>query len=219
MNLQSPLTPKTPHDCVQYVVTTRVDFLYQILLGIASYTEQNLAIRSRLYGVEYFCYSEQIIRGGIFLQFRLDMWSRTFLLLRTPFLTEHLWWLLAIPSRLYRVEHFCNSEQVIYPKIFAIPCRLYIVLCYSEQVILSTRSLLFQVIVDYTKNVYNEQKFSAILFSLNQSEHFEDPKKVSYTEQKFSSILPFRINFSEDIICRLIVILSKHLLSCFHVSP
>ena len=102
--------------------------------------------------------------------------------LRTPFLTEHLWWLhLAIPSRLYQVEHFCYSEQVIPSRRFWIFCEGYIwsrtfLPCYSEQVILSRRPLLFQA--DYTKNVYNEQKFSAILCSLNQSEHFEDPKKV-----------------------------------------
>ena len=60
------------------------------------------------------------------------------------------------------------SEQVI-------PSRTFL-LCSSEQVILSRRSLPFQV--DYTKNVYNEQNFSAILCSLNQSEYFEDSKKV-----------------------------------------
>ena len=47
---------KNMNDC--FCVMTRVVFLYPVLLGIGSYTEQNLAIRSRLYGVEYFCYSE-----------------------------------------------------------------------------------------------------------------------------------------------------------------
>ena len=39
-------------------VTTQGVFLYRVLRGIASYSEYNLAIRSRLHGVEYFCYSE-----------------------------------------------------------------------------------------------------------------------------------------------------------------
>ena len=67
----------------KHSVTIRVVFLYQVLLGIASYNEQNLAngvgyteqsisaILSRLYGVEYFCCSEKI------------MWSRLFLVLRS----------------------------------------------------------------------------------------------------------------------------------------
>ena len=47
--------------------TTRVVFLYPVLLGIASCTEQNLTLQSRLHRVEYFCYSEQVIRSRIFL--------------------------------------------------------------------------------------------------------------------------------------------------------
>ena len=67
----------------KHSATTRVVFLYQVLLAIASYNEQNLAngvgyteqsisaILSRLYGVEYFCCSGKI------------MWSRLFLVLRS----------------------------------------------------------------------------------------------------------------------------------------
>ena len=164
------------------------------------------AIPSRLYAVEYFCCSEQVMQRRLFLLLRSSrhevffekglrpatllkkkLWYRCFSVnfvkfLRTPFLPENLWWLpLPIPSRLYQVEHFCYSEQVIPSRRFWIFCEGYIwsrtfLPCYSEQVILSRRPLLFQA--DYTKNVYNEQKFSAILCSLNQSEHFEDPKKV-----------------------------------------
>ena len=67
--------------------------------------------------------------------------------------------------------------------------------------------MLFQV--GYTKNAYTEYKSSAILCSLNQSEHFDDPN---------SNIIPFGINFSKDLICMPKVILSKHVLPCFCVS-
>ena len=225
-------------------VTTRAVFLYRVLLGIAGYTEQNIAIRSSLSGVEYFCYSkqvirsrifeyfcysEQVIRSKIFFLFRADMRSKTFLLLRssrkelifekdlraatllrkrlwrrcfpenfvkflkTRFLTKHLWWLLlAIPCRLYRVEHFCPSEQVIPSRRFALFRVGYIwsrtiALCYSEQVILIRTFLIFQV--GYTKKVHTEQKVSAILCSLNQSEHFDDPKKVIQSRNLLLSFL------------------------------
>ena len=62
-------------------------------------------------------------------------------LLRTPFLTEYLWWLLlAIPSSLYWVEDFCYSVKVIYgtEHLFsAILSKLYWVehFCYSKLVI------------------------------------------------------------------------------------
>ena len=64
-------------------VTTRVAFLYGVLLGIVSYTEQNLAIWSRLYGVEYFCYSEKVIGVECFCCSEQIMLSRLFLLLRS----------------------------------------------------------------------------------------------------------------------------------------
>ena len=104
-------------------VTTRVVFLYQVILGIASYTEQNLAILSRLYSVEYFCYSVQVMRSRIFLLFRVGYTEQN---------------ISTIPSRLCRVEYFCYSGQVIpsrtfllfrvgdtQQKISAIPGRLY----------------------------------------------------------------------------------------------
>ena len=119
--------------------------------------------------------------------FKKRLWHRYFPVsfvkfLRTPFLTEHLQWLLlAIPGRLYRVEHFCYADQVIPSRRFLLFCVGYswsrtFVLCYSEQVRLSITFLLFQV--SYTQDVYTEQKLSAILCSLNQSEYFDDPKKV-----------------------------------------
>ena len=46
----SKLTDKKMNQS-QAIVTTRVVVLHRVLLGIASYTEQNLAIRSRLYRV------------------------------------------------------------------------------------------------------------------------------------------------------------------------
>ena len=47
--------------------------------------------------------------------------------LRTPFLTEHLWWLLlAILSGLYRVKNFCYSEQIIPSRKFLLFCIGYI---------------------------------------------------------------------------------------------
>ena len=112
---------------VHCTVTTRVVFLYRALVGIASYTEQNLAIRSRLYGVEYFCYSEQIIRGRLFLLFRVGH-------------TEQA--ISAIPSRLYGVDYFCYSEQVIRSRLFLLFRVEYF--CCSEQAIRSRLFLLFQ---------------------------------------------------------------------------
>ena len=157
------------------------------------------AIPSRLYGVGYFCCSQQTYRQEVFFEkglrpatlLRKRVWHRCFpanfvKFPRTPFLTEHLWWpLLAIPGRLFRVKHFCCSEQVIPSRRFLLFRVGYIwsrafVLCYSEQVILSRTFLLFQV--GYTKKVFTEQKFSAILFSLNQLEHFDDPKKLCRVE-------------------------------------
>ena len=120
--------------------------------------------------------------------FKKRRWHRCFPVnfvkfLRAPFLTEHLrWLLLAIPRRLHREDYFCYSEQVIPSRKFLLFRVGYIwsrtfALCFSEQIILNRRLLLFQV--DYTKIVYIEQKFSAILCSLKtQSEHFKDPEKV-----------------------------------------
>ena len=106
-------------------VTNRVVFLYRVLLGIASYSEQSLTIRSRLYGVEYFCYSEQV------------MWSRIFLLFRVGYAGQSIF---AIPVRLYQVEYFRYSEQLIPSRRFLLFRVGYVrsrtfVLCYSEQVI------------------------------------------------------------------------------------
>ena len=74
-------------------MTTRVVFLYQVLLGIASYTEYNLAIQSRSYRIEYFCYSDlRYVELNIF----------------------------TIPGRLYGVENFyfpsrlCGVEYFYY---------------------------------------------------------------------------------------------------------
>ena len=50
------LTSVTP----SRTVTTQVVLLYRVLLGMARYIEQNLAIWSRLYGVEFFCCSKQV---------------------------------------------------------------------------------------------------------------------------------------------------------------
>ena len=50
-----------------WIVTTQVVFLYRVLLSIANYSEQNLAIWNRLYRVKYFCYSEQVTQSRIFL--------------------------------------------------------------------------------------------------------------------------------------------------------
>ena len=86
-----------------FFATSRVVFSYRVLPGIAIYTEQNLAMRSKLYRVEYFCYSEQVMRSRIFLLFRVG-------------------------SRLYREEHFYYSEQVLQGKIF-----LLFRLGYTEQ--------------------------------------------------------------------------------------
>ena len=84
-------------------VTTRVVFLYQVLLGIANYTEQDIAIRSRLYRVEHFHYSEQVMQSRIFFLFRVDYTEQN---------------IFTLPSRLYRVEHFYYSEQVMPSRIF-----------------------------------------------------------------------------------------------------
>ena len=111
--------------------------------------EQSISdIPSRSYGVEYFCCSE-VMRSRLFLLLRSssqkvfcekDLRAATLLkksLLRTPFLTERLWWLLlAIPSRLYRVEHFCYSE--------VIPSRT----------------------IRRSQKSYTEQKFSTLLFGI-----------------------------------------------------
>ena len=128
---------------------------------------------------------EKDLRSATFLRKRL--WHKCFPVnfvkfLRTPFLTEHFWWLLlAILSRLYLVEHFCYSEQVITSRRFLLFCVGYIwsrtfVLCCSEQVILSRTFLLFQVC--YMKKVYTEQEISAILCNLNRLEHFDNLPKV-----------------------------------------
>ena len=138
------------------------------------------AIPSRLYAVEYFCCSEQVMQRRLFLLLRSSrhevffekglrpatllkkkLWYRCFSVnfvkfLRTPFLPENLWWLpLPIPSRLYQVEHFCYSEQVIPSRGFLLLYLGYIwrrafVLYYSEQVILSRKIFLCQV--GYTKS-------------------------------------------------------------------
>ena len=92
-------------------------------------------MRSRLFLLlrssrhEVFC--EKGLRPATLLKKRL--WHRCFSVdfvkfLKTPFLTERLWWLLlAIRSRLYRVEHLLS----------AILSRLYCVenFCYSKLVI------------------------------------------------------------------------------------
>ena len=57
-NMSSKISP---------IVTTRVVFLYRV----RSYKKWNRAIRSRLYRVEYFCYSKQIIPSKTFLLFRV----------------------------------------------------------------------------------------------------------------------------------------------------
>ena len=173
----------------EQVITSRRFLLFRV-----GYAKQNIsAILSKLYGVELslllssrqevFC--EKGLRPPTLLKNRLchSCFSVNFVkFLRASFLTEHLWWLpLAIPIRLYQVEHFCYSEQVIPSRRFLLFRVGYIwiktfILCYFEQVILSRTFLLFQV--GYKKNVYTEQKFSAILCSLNQLEQFDDPKKV-----------------------------------------
>ena len=96
------LSAETPCEKLP-VVTTRVVFLYRVLLGIASYTEQNLTIRSRLYGVECFYYSEQVKRSRIFLLFRVGYKDQN---------------ISAIPSRLCGVEYFCYSDQIIPSRTF-----------------------------------------------------------------------------------------------------
>ena len=97
-------------------VTTRVVFLYRVLIGIASYIEQNLAIRSRLYGVEYFCYSEQVKWSRIFSRFRVGyIRSRTFQRFRVGYAEQNV---LAVPSTLCGIEYFSGSEQVIRNRLF-----------------------------------------------------------------------------------------------------
>ena len=105
--------------------------------------------------------------------------------LRTPFLAKHLWWLLlAIPGQviplsrtflLFRVGCAIPSRRFLLFRVGYIWSKTF-ALCCSQQVILSRTFLIF--LVGCSKNVYTEQKFSAILCSLNQSEHFDDPKKV-----------------------------------------
>lgn len=100
-------------------MTTLPVFLQRALLGSTGYTKQYRAIRSRLYGIEYFRYSEQVLRrtqnisafsGRLYsveycCYFTWLMLSRVLPLFKFGYIEQKIF---AISRILCRIEHFCS---------------------------------------------------------------------------------------------------------------